>query len=68
VLVVRQQLLQVADATTLRPCPYCSVTHRLVSFGEPTTASGEGRLVELDRGTVGVLLAHRLRQDEERRA
>jgi hypothetical protein len=35
-------------------------------FGQPKTSSGEARTVELDSGTVGVLLAHRLQQDLER--
>ena len=35
-------------------------------FGRPKTASGEDRVVELDGGVAGVLLAHRLQQDAER--
>ncbi len=35
--------------------------------GPPKTRSGEDRRVDLDSGTVGVLLAYRLRQDEERK-
>lgn len=66
VLTVRQQLLQVADEGSLRACPYCPETHRQVSFGQPKTSSGESRVVELDSGTVGLLLEHRLRQDSER--
>lgn len=34
--------------------------------GPPKTRSGEDRRVDLDSGTVGVLLAYRLRQDEGR--
>jgi hypothetical protein len=34
--------------------------------GPPKTAAGEDRHVELDGHTVGVFLAHRLRQDAER--
>jgi integrase len=66
VIVVRQQLLQLADETGRRPCPYCPTMHRQVAFGAPKTKSGEARIVELDSGTVGVLLEHRLRQDQER--
>ncbi len=66
VLVVRQQLLQVADDSARRPCPYCRAVHALFAFGRPKTASGEDRIVELDSGTAGVLLAHRLGQDAER--
>jgi integrase len=66
VLTVRQQLLQVADATARRLCPYCDQTHRQVAFGQPKTASGEARIVEVDSGTAGLLLAHRLQQDAER--
>jgi integrase len=35
-------------------------------FGLPKTASGEARVVDLDDGTVGALLGHRLAQDAER--
>lgn len=65
VLVVRQQLVQ-AGAT--RPCPWCPAVHKGHTFGPPKTASGEARIVDLDSGTVGVLLAHRLAQDAERAA
>jgi len=63
VLVVRQQLVQVAGE---RQCPYCPAVHRGVMFGPVKTASGEARRVELDSQTVGVLLAHQLRQQTER--
>jgi Phage integrase family len=53
VIVVRQQLT--------------SVNGR-VAFAPPKTASGEGRLVELESGTLGTLLALRLAQDAERAA
>ncbi len=53
VLVVRQQLLQVASREARRPCPYCGHTHSQVAFGAPKTSSGEARVVELDNGTVG---------------
>jgi integrase len=62
-LVVRQQLVAI---TTKSECPYCGAQHRGVVFGRPKTASGEDRVVELDGGVLGVLLAHRLRQDAER--
>ena len=64
-LVVRQQLTQVA-AGDEAPCPSCSQGHRGHTFGPPKTASGEARIVDLDGGTTGVLLAHRLAQDAER--
>lgn len=64
-LVVRQQLVQVG-AGDEQPCPYCPRVHRGAAFGPPKTASGEARRVDLDRHTVGVLLAQRLRQDTER--
>ena len=35
--------------------------------GPRKTRTGEDRRVNLDSGTIGVLLAHRLRQDEARR-
>jgi integrase len=37
-------------------------------FGPPKTASGDARVVDLDHGTVGALLGHRLAQDAERAA
>lgn len=40
---------------------------RLVA-GPPKTRSGEDRRVDLDGGTIGVLLAHQLAQQEERRS
>lgn len=39
---------------------------RLVA-GPPKTRSGEDRRVDLDAGTIGVLIAHRVQQDEYRR-
>jgi integrase len=36
------------------------------TFGPTKTKSGENRVIELDDGIVGVLLAHRLRQDVEK--
>ncbi len=51
VITVRQQLVQLGHAT---------------QFGRPKTASGEDRKVDLDAGTVGVLLAHQLQQQAER--
>jgi integrase len=67
VLVVRQQLVQVGAGDEV-PCPYCGTLHRGSSFGPPKTANGEARRVELDGRTVGVLLAQRLQQDEQRAA
>jgi integrase len=50
-LVVRQQVAVIG--------------HEL-QFGPPKTASGDARVVDLDDGTVGALLGHRLAQDTER--
>ncbi len=52
-VVVRRQLVEVG---------------RTVIAGRPKTRSGEDRVIELDATTVGMLLAHRLRQDAERAA
>jgi len=69
VLVVRQQLVQVDIPEARRQrCAWCDRVHKGHVFGKPKTASGEDRVVELDGGTVGVLLAHRLAQDAERAA
>lgn len=69
VLVVRQQLVQVAIPAERTPtCPSCGQVHKGHVFGPPKTSSGEARVVELDGGTLGVLLAHRLAQDTERTA
>lgn len=62
-VTVRQQVVEVSGP---HPCPYCPVGHRGLLFGPPKTASGEARAVELDSGTVGVLLVHKLAQDAER--
>lgn len=51
VLVVRQQIVRQRE--------------QLVA-GPPKTRTGEDRRVDLDSGTIGVLITHRLRQDEER--
>jgi integrase len=66
-LFVRQQVITVT-AKYARPCSLCGGDHGRLAFGRPKTASGEDRLVDLDPHTVGVLLAHRLEQDERRRA
>ncbi len=52
-LTVRRQLVQLGHD---------------VRVGRPKTKSGEDRVVELPAATIGVLLAHRLRQDAERQA
>lgn len=52
-LWVRQSVVQVG---------YASVV------GQPKTASGEDRRVDLDAATVGSLIAHRLQQDAEKHA
>ncbi len=64
-LHVRQQVLTL-PAKFSRPCDQCGGDHGRIAFGRPKTASGEERVVDLDPLTVGVLLAHRLRQDAQR--
>ncbi|MGW0626070.1 tyrosine-type recombinase/integrase [Streptomyces sp. NPDC002758] len=70
IIVVRQQVVQESGRKKTRqapaPCPYCEAGHLGVSFGKPKTASGEDRVIDLDEGTVGALLAHQLRQQAER--
>jgi integrase len=61
-LHVRQQVVTLT-AKFSRPCDQCGGDHGRIGFGRPKTASGEDRVVDLDPLTVGVLLAHRLRQD-----
>lgn len=63
-IVVRQQLVEV-DGTGI-VCPFCGGQHRQFRFGPPKTASGEARIVDLDSGTLGVLMAQRLTQEAER--
>ncbi len=63
VLIVRQQIVSLYGDVPV--CPYCGEQHRGAVFGKPKTASGEDRVVELDGGVVGVLLAHRFAQDAE---
>jgi len=63
-ITVRRQLLDIASDVA---CPWCGGTaHPGSSFGPPKTSSGENRMVHLDAGTLGTLLAHRLEQDHER--
>ena len=64
-LHVRQQVVTLT-ARFSRPCAQCGSDHGRIAFGRPKTASGEDRVVDLDPHTVGVLLAHRLRQDAAR--
>lgn len=67
VITVRQQITQNNVKNRPTPlCPHCSAVHKGLEFGPPKTKGGENRKVELDSGTIGVLLAHRFRQDEER--
>jgi integrase len=71
IIVVRQQVVQESGRKKNKqepaPCPYCEAGHLGVSFGKPKTASGEDRVIDLDEVTVGALIAHKLRQDEERK-
>ncbi len=65
-LVVRQQVVQVDGQTYA--CGTCGGTHRGIVFGAPKTSSGDARRIDLGERGVGVLLAQRLSQDEERAA
>jgi integrase len=62
--VVRQQIVQL-DSTDF-VCSVCGGMHRGLAFGKPKTSSGDARVVDLDAGLLGVLIAHRLRHDAER--
>ncbi|EYT53523.1 tyrosine-type recombinase/integrase [Kocuria sp. UCD-OTCP] len=64
VVVVRQQLTE--RSGTEVDCPSCGAVHRGLRFAPPKTDSGDFRRVELDAGTMGALLGHRLAQDDER--
>jgi integrase len=64
VLVIRQQVVQLDGEVSL--CPTCGGRHRGLAFTPPKTASGEARRIELGQAAAGVLLAHRLEQDEAR--
>ncbi|ACY20494.1 integrase family protein [Gordonia bronchialis DSM 43247] len=63
-VTVNQQLVEV-DGTGI-DCPFCGGEHKQFRFGPCKTASGEARIVDLDSGTLGVLMAQRLRQEQER--
>ncbi|WP_224748008.1 site-specific integrase [Nocardioides cavernae] len=63
-LVIRQQVVQLDGHTA--PCLRCGGSHRGPAFTPPKTASGEARRIELGQAASGVLLAHRLHQDEVR--
>ncbi len=66
ILVVRQQVVQVDGQG--RPCPVCGREHRGIVIGAPKTSSGDARRVDLGEQGIGVLLAQRFAQDEERAA
>ena len=66
VVVVRQQLVQVTVDEHMPKCTCCGEVHKGLMIGPPKTKAGESRAVELDGGTIGVLLAHKLTQDAER--
>lgn len=61
-LTVNRQIQSRKDAPA---CPVCSRVHRGIAFELPKTDAGE-RVVDLDSRTIGVLLGHRLAQDELR--
>lgn len=64
VLVVRQQLVEKSGMRF--DCEVCGAEHRGWKFTDTKTEAGSHRVVELDSGTVAVLLHHRLQQDMER--
>lgn len=64
-VTVRRQLVELRGGGV---CPYCGQLHKQFVFGAPKTDAGEGRAVDLDTRTVGVLLTHRLEQEAEREA
>ncbi|MFE3940597.1 tyrosine-type recombinase/integrase [Streptomyces sp. NPDC059118] len=68
---MRQQIVQVSGLKKrdMPPaaCSYCEEGHIGLVFSRPKTASGEDRIIDLDELTVGALLSHKLRQEEERR-
>ncbi len=66
ILVVHQQIVQVDGQGYA--CRVCGEIHRGIVFGAPKTSSGDARRVDLGERGVGVLLAQRLSQDEERSA
>ncbi|SUP17827.1 site-specific tyrosine recombinase XerC [Tsukamurella pulmonis] len=66
VIIVRQQVVEIDGSGVV--CPFCGGEHRAYRFGPPKTASGEARRVDLDHGTVGVLLGQQLAQQGERDA
>ncbi len=61
VITVRQQITHMDGE-----CPTCDTVHKGVHFGPPKTASGEARRIDLGGHVVGVLLAHRLKQESLR--
>lgn len=63
-LTVRWELIQIEGT---HACPHCHAAHKGMLFSKPKTAASEDATVELDSGTVGVLLEWRLRQDLEPR-
>jgi integrase len=63
-LTVRQQI---KEPRNRRPaCPVCGAVHPGAEFDTPKSASRDGVPIELDDATIGALLAHKLRQDDER--
>jgi integrase len=60
---IRQTLVDVAGDHV---CPYCSATHRRLLFDTPKSRSGE-RCFPLVLPVVEALIAHRTRQETERR-
>ncbi len=63
-LVVRQQIVQVGRSDAV--CRDCGETHRGIAFGQPKTASGTARRVDLSQVAVGVVLAQRMAQESDR--
>ncbi len=64
-LVVRQQVIQL-NQRERAACTVCRQEHTGLAFGQPKTSSGDARMIDLDAGTVGTLIAHNLAQAVER--
>jgi hypothetical protein len=60
-------LLRIRGRAMVGTAPPQPETHRRLAFGRPRTASG-ARVVNLDSGLLGTVVAHRLSQDVERGA
>jgi integrase len=59
---------QVVQLSGEHSCSICGGAHVGLAFTKPRTLSGEGRRVDFDSHTVGLLLGHQLAQDAHREA